>query len=82
MSAVREIRDHAKMFGWSCRREAMGDTFVLGGNMVAVDYRKDGTVDRGYRYRFHVATGPKLCEATPIRNKKSTVVSWLVSLGG
>jgi hypothetical protein len=49
--------------------------------MVAVNYRRDGSVDQGYRYVFNRITDLKLQERTGPRNKKSAVLGWLVNLG-
>jgi hypothetical protein len=81
--AAADIRNHADMFGWDAHidNRRLEDTFVHGQHMVTVDYRRDGTVDRAYRYVFNRITHPKLQEATGARNKKSAVVAWLVRLG-
>lgn len=83
MTAVKEIRDHAKLFGWTVHADdhRLEDTFVHGEHMVAVNYRKDGTVDQGTRYVFYRITDPQLQEHAAGRNKKSRVVSWLAGLG-
>jgi len=83
MTAAPEVRDLARTFGWQIHIDERRheDTFVHGQHMVTVDYRRDGTVDRGYRYVFNTITRPQFQERTGVRNKKSAVLSWLVSLG-
>lgn len=81
--AVGEIREKADMFGWQAHTDERRneDTFIHGQHMVTVDYRRDGTVDEGYRYVFFSIKNPKLVERTGVRDKKSDVVGWLVRLG-
>lgn len=83
MSGVAEVRHHAKMFNWGCfsddyRRQ---DTFVLGPNMVTVDYRKNGCIEAASRYEFYRIDEPRLVETASDRNRKSEVLAWLASLG-
>ena len=83
MSAVKEIRDLAKMFKWDIhtddtRRE---DTYLNGQHMVAVDYTRNGMIKRARRYEFVSIGHPKLCESTHSNHKKSDVRNWLVKLG-
>lgn len=83
MTAAVEIRQHATMFGWEAHIDERRheDTFVHGEHMVAVNYRRDGTVDEGSRFVFHRITDVKLQERTGHRHKKTAVLQWLVKLG-
>ena len=83
MTAAVELRSRAEMFGWEihCDDARLEDTFIHDQNMVAVNYRRDGSVDQGYRYVFNRITDLKLQERTGPRNKKSAVLGWLVNLG-
>ncbi|WP_133259209.1 hypothetical protein [Mycobacterium colombiense] len=75
------IREHAQMFHWDCHQEFRRDTLVCGQHMVAIDYRRDGTIEEGRRYTFQKITDVKLQERTGPRHKRATIVSWLVNLG-
>ncbi len=83
MSADREIRDLAGMFGWDIHSDdsRRQDTFIHGQHMVAVDYARNGAVREGRRYEFASITNPHFCEATRDNSKKGDVKHWLVKLG-
>lgn len=81
MSTALDIRGRAQMFNWDTHTDRHGDTFIHGENMITVDYRRDGAVDVGKRYRFFKITEPRLQETTPAQGKKSTVMTWLTILG-
>ena len=83
MSAVKEIRDLAKMFGWDIHTDETRheDTFLHGQHMVTVDYSRNGAVLMGNYYEFASITHPVLRERTRVKHKKSDVRNWLVKLG-
>lgn len=83
MSAVGELRDLAKMFGWDIHADdsRRQDTFLHGQHMVMVDYARDGAVRDGQRYEFASVASPKLRERTRSVHKKDDVRAWLVKLG-
>jgi hypothetical protein len=83
MTAALDLRSAAHLFGWEVHvdEHRKEDTFIFGPNMLAVNYRRDGTVDQAYRYLFYRIDKPKLQEKTPLRSKKSTILAWLAGLG-
>lgn len=83
MSATREIRDLADMFGWGIHSDdsRRQDTFIHGQHMVTVDYSRNGAVREARRYEFASIARPKFCESTRDNRKKVDVKNWLVRLG-
>ena len=81
MNAVAEIRQHGEMFNWKRHSEHAKDTFIHADHMVAVDYRRDGTVDAGRCYLFRSIDDLVLQEVASDRNKRSSIISWLIKLG-
>lgn len=83
MSAQQEIRTHAEMFGWECHadRQRRQDTFVHAGNMVAVDYRRDGAVNVASRSTFVTIEKLQVEEIAAAQHRRSKVIAWLVRFG-
>ena len=83
MSATREIRDLAATFGWEAHTDDSRhqDTFLHGEHMIAVDYRRDGSVQDAKRYEFASIMNPRLRESTRGQDKKGDVERWLIKLG-
>jgi hypothetical protein len=81
MNAVTDIRNHASMFNWTCHQDNNHTTCIHGQHMIAIDYNNAGTVAEAKRYEFYRITEPELRECAVGRNKRATVVSWLVNLG-
>lgn len=81
-TAATDIRTHAKMFGWNTHTDPHhGDTFIHGEHMVAVNYRRDGTIDTAKRYSFWNINDLRLQEVAPEKHKKTAVLAWLIGHG-
>lgn len=79
MTSDAEIRETAEILGWKVSAtQVRKDTFLLGQHMIAVDYKRDGSVDQAARYLFYRINDLHL-EETLIggRYKKAKVIGWL-----
>lgn len=81
MTAVKELRDLAGMFGWGIHVENRQHTFLHGQHMVTVDYNRNGAVREAKRYEFASAENVHFVERTRESHKKDDVRNWLIKLG-
>jgi hypothetical protein len=81
MNAATDIQSKAQLFGWTCHQEHNHTTCIHGQHMIAIDTTRAGTIADAKRYEFHRITHPELRECATGRNKRATVVSWLVGYG-
>lgn len=78
MSSATEIRETAEVLGWQMSVSGpRKDTFLLGSNMLAVDYKRDGTVDQASRYLFYRINDLHLEETIHGRYKKEKIIGCL-----
>lgn len=77
------LRDQAKLFRWGVHvdRNRREDTFICGENMIAVNYKADGSVREAQRYTFFRADDLHIQEHASGGNKKATILSWLAQYG-
>jgi hypothetical protein len=82
MTAREEVRDRARLFGWSVHTDPVaGDTYLYGDRAVIAHYTKDGSVRSAELYTFFSINDMHLKDRAPGKNKKSAVISWLAEAG-